>query len=100
MFVGGKLNTPVLTRSILTLHGFPEGMTVGVSFAKLSFEDGMDVFGVVIPSLAIYIAVALSIQNIPEGTAIATPIRAVELSKCRIVGPAVFLSLYSQLVPQ
>ncbi len=77
MFVGGKLNTPVLTRGILTLYSFPEGMAVGVSFAKLSFEDGMDVFDVAIPLLAIYMAVALSIQNIPEWTAIDIPIHAI-----------------------
>jgi ZIP family zinc transporter len=37
--------------------------------------------------------VAISIHNVPEGTAIAIPMRAMGLSKWRMVGAAVFSSL-------
>ena len=92
-FADGDLKTLVLILGILTVHSFPEGVAVGVSFAELGFEGGMNVFGVAIPLLAVFMTIAISIHNIPEGTAIAIPMRAMGLSKWRMVGAAVFSSL-------
>ncbi|MDZ7745204.1 MAG: ZIP family metal transporter [Halobacteriales archaeon] len=92
-FADGDLKTLVLVLGILTVHSFPEGVAVGVSFAELGFADGMDVFGVTIPVLAVFMTLAISIHNIPEGTAIAIPMREMGLSKWRMVGAAVFSSL-------
>lgn len=92
-FADGDVKTLVLILGILTVHSFPEGVAVGVSFAELGFEGGMNVFGVAIPLLAVFMTVAISIHNIPEGTAIAIPMRALGLSKWRMVGAAVFSSL-------
>lgn len=92
-FADGDLKTVVLVLGILTVHSFPEGVAVGVSFAELGFEGGMDVFGVAIPLLAVFMTLAISIHNIPEGTAIAIPMREMGLSKWRMVGAAVFSSL-------
>jgi ZIP family zinc transporter len=92
-FADGDLRTLVLILGILTVHSFPEGVAVGVSFAELGFEGGTTVFGVAIPVLAVFMTVAISIHNIPEGTAIAIPMRAMGLSKWRMVGAAVFSSL-------
>jgi len=92
-FADGDVRTLVLILGILTVHSFPEGVAVGVSFAELGFEGGMNVFGVAIPILAVFMTVAISIHNIPEGTAIAIPMRAMGLSKWRMVGAAVFSSL-------
>jgi len=92
-FADGDVKTLVLILGILTVHSFPEGVAVGVSFAEIGLEGGMNVFGVAIPILAVFMTVAISIHNIPEGTAIAIPMRAMGLSKWRMVGAAVFSSL-------
>lgn len=92
-FADGDLKTLVLVLGILTVHSFPEGVAVGVSFAELGFEGGLDVFGIAVPLLAVFMTIAISIHNIPEGTAIAIPMRAMGLSKWRMVGAAVFSSL-------
>ena len=92
-FADGDLKTLVLVLGILTVHSFPEGVAVGVSFAELGLEGGASVLGVSIPLLAVFMTVAISIHNIPEGTAIAIPMRAMGLSRWRMVGAAVFSSL-------
>jgi len=92
-FADGDLKTLVLVLGILTVHSFPEGVAVGVSFAELGLEGGASVLGVSIPLLAVFMTVAISIHNIPEGTAIAIPMRAMGLSRWRMVGAAIFSSL-------
>ena len=92
-FAEGDLKKLVLILGILTVHSFPEGVAVGVSFAELGLEGGVGVLGISVPLLAVFMTVAISIHNIPEGTAIAIPMRAMGLSKWRMVGAAVFSSL-------
>ncbi len=92
-FAGGDPKKLLLILGILTVHSFPEGVAVGVSFAELGLEGGIAVFGFAIPVLAVFMTVAISIHNVPEGTAIAIPMRAMGLSKWRMVGAAVFSSL-------
>ena len=93
-FAEGDLKKLALILGILTVHSFPEGVAVGVSFAELGLEGGgIDVFGIAVPLLAVFMTIAISIHNIPEGTAIAIPMRAMGLSKWRMVGAAVFSSL-------
>jgi len=92
-FAEGDLKKLVLILGILTVHSFPEGVAVGVSFAELGLEGGIGVLGLSVPLLAIFMTIAISIHNIPEGTAIAIPMRAMGLSKWRMVGAAVFSSL-------
>jgi len=85
----------VLILGILTVHSFPEGVAVGVSFAELGFEgvDGFVIAGQLVPLLAVFMTVAISIHNIPEGVAISIPLRAMGVSEWRMVGWAVFSSL-------
>ena len=83
----------VLILGILTVHSFPEGIAVGVSFADLGLEDGVAFLGVTVPLLAIFMTVAISIHNIPEGTAISIPLKSMGVSKWRMVWWAVFSSL-------
>ncbi len=83
----------VLILGILTVHSFPEGVAVGVSFADLGLEGGIMVVGFTVPVLAIFMTVAISIHNIPEGTAISIPLRAMDVSEWRMVWWAVFSSL-------
>jgi len=92
-FAEGDLKKLVLILGILTVHSFPEGVAVGVSFAELGLEGGIGIFGLSVPLLAVFMTIAISIHNIPEGTAIAIPMRAMGLSKWRMVGAAVFSSL-------
>ena len=92
-FAEGDPKTLILILGILTVHSFPEGVAIGVSFAELGLEGGVPVFGFAVPLLAVFMTVAISIHNIPEGTAIAIPMRAMGLSKWRMVGAAVFSSL-------
>jgi ZIP family zinc transporter len=55
----------------MTLHNFPEGMAIGVTFG------GGDV------GAAIALAVGIGLQNIPEGLAIALPLRRAGMSRGR-----------------
>lgn len=83
----------VLILGILTVHSFPEGIAVGVSFADLGLAGGTQILGMAVPVLAIFMTVAISIHNIPEGTAISIPLKAMGVSKWRMVWWAIFSSL-------
>ena len=83
----------LLILGVLTVHSFPEGVAVGVSFADLNVGTGPAVLGFTVPVLAVFMTVAISIHNVPEGTAIAIPLRAMDVSEPRMVWWAVFSSL-------
>ena len=83
----------LLILGILTVHSFPEGVAVGVSFADLGLEGGLQLFGLTVPVLAVFMTVAISIHNIPEGTAISIPLRSMGVSEPRMVWWAIFSSL-------
>ena len=83
----------VLILGILTVHSFPEGVAVGVSFADLGLEGGLVLAGFTVPVLAVFMTIAISIHNVPEGTAISIPLRSMGVSEWRMVWWAVFSSL-------
>ncbi len=83
----------VLILGILTVHSFPEGVAVGVSFADLNLTDGPMLLGFSIPILAIFMTIAISIHNVPEGTAVSIPLRAMGVSNWKLVWWSVFSSL-------
>lgn len=83
----------LLILGVLTVHSFPEGVAVGVAFADLNLGMGPELLGFTVPVLAIFITVAISIHNVPEGTAIAIPLRAMGVSEWKMVWWAVFSSL-------
>ena len=92
-FAEGDLKKLVLILGILTVHSFPEGVAIGVSFAELGFANGIPVFGFAVPVLAVFMTIAISIHNIPEGLAISIPLQSLGVSKWRMVGWAIFSSL-------
>jgi ZIP family zinc transporter len=55
----------------MPLHNFPEGMAVGVSFGGQELGS------------AIALAIGIGLQNIPEGLAIALPLRRGGMSRGR-----------------
>ncbi|UPM45179.1 ZIP family metal transporter [Halocatena salina] len=86
-------NKLVLILGVLTVHSFPEGIAVGVSFADLGLTDGVHIFGVSVPLLAVFMTIAISIHNVPEGTAISIPLTSMGVPKWKTVWWAVFSSI-------
>jgi ZIP family zinc transporter len=65
----------------ITIHNFPEGMSVGVSFGSGEMKNG------------VVLAVAIALQNIPEGLAVALPLVGLGYNKWRAVGIATLTGL-------
>ena len=93
----GDFDTLVLIVGVLTIHSVPEGVAVGVAFAELGLEAGADgefvIAGLTLPALAVFISIAVSIMNVPEGLAIAIPMRTYGIGRWKTVGWAVASSL-------
>ncbi|MFC7228376.1 ZIP family metal transporter [Salinirubellus salinus] len=83
----------LLVLGVLTVHSFPEGVAVGVSFAELNLEGGVPILGFAVPLLAVFMTVAISIHNVPEGLAISIPLQSMGVSRAKMVWWAVFSSL-------
>lgn len=77
-----RLSSLSLMIIAITVHNFPEGMAVGVSFGTGNIEIG------------IVIATAIALQNIPEGTAVAFPFTSMGMGKFR----AIYYTLLTGLV--
>ena len=82
----------VLILGVLTVHSFPEGIAIGVSFAELDLGGG-PLTELAIPALAIAMTIAISIHNIPEGVAISISLRSMGVPEWKMVWWAVFSSL-------
>ena len=59
----------------ITFHNIPEGMAVGVAFGSLTLGADVTTIGA-----AFMLAFGIGIQNIPEGTAVALPLKAQGIS--------------------
>lgn len=57
----------------ITIHNFPEGMSVGVSFGSGDMKNGL------------VLAIAIAMQNIPEGLAVALPLVSLGYNRWRAV---------------
>lgn len=71
----------LLLLSALTIHNVPEGLAVGVAFAAGGADLGLPV------------AVAIGVQNVPEGFAAASPLLEVGIARITAVGVAVATGL-------
>ncbi len=65
----------------ITIHNFPEGLAVGVSFGSGDIAAG------------IALAIGIGLQNMPEGLAVALPLLREKYSKYRAVGIATLTGL-------
>lgn len=59
----------------ITLHNIPEGLAVGVAFGAAATGSGATV------AAAMVLALGIGIQNLPEGTAVALPLRGMGMSR-------------------
>ena len=65
----------------ITIHNFPEGMSVGVSFGSGEMKNG------------VVLAIAIALQNIPEGLVVALPLVGLGYNKWKAVGIATLTGL-------
>ena len=54
----------------VTLHNIPEGLAVGLAYGNAFLDSGTNVF-----MSALWLAIGIGIQNLPEGTAISLPMK-------------------------
>jgi len=85
----------VLIAGVLTVHSFPEGVAVGVSFADMGLDGGFPILGFTVPLLAVFMTIAISIHNVPEGLAVSIPLHEHGARRWKLVGVAVFTSVPS-----
>lgn len=72
-----SLRRTTLLVSAVTLHNIPEGMAVGAAYA------GCVAAGAAAPAAAFTLALAIAIQNVPEGAIVALPLRTAGAGKGR-----------------
>lgn len=81
---GASARRIVLILGTLFIHSFPEGVAIGVGYGASGGESQSQ--------LGVLLALAISVQNIPEGLAVALPLRAENVSTTRCVLWAIFSS--------
>jgi len=66
----GKVRRSILITSAVTLHNIPEGLAVGVAFGSVALGiEGTSLL------TAMMLALGIGLQNFPEGTCVAMPLR-------------------------
>jgi len=65
----------------ITLHNIPEGLAVGVAFGAAAFAAPDQTLTIV--GGAVALAIGIGIQNFPEGTAVALPLRREGVSRLK-----------------
>ncbi|MFC6905967.1 ZIP family metal transporter [Halalkalicoccus tibetensis] len=86
--------TAALTVGVLTVHSVPEGIAVGVAFTEMAeTAENVAIAGIEMPELAAFMAVAISVLNVPEGLALAIPLVSLGVRRTKIVGWAIVSGL-------
>ena len=75
-----SIRTSLLVFTVLLVHSLPEGFAIGTAYAA---DTG---------GLALFVIVAIAVQNIPEGTSVAIPMAAAGYSAWRQFWAAVLTS--------
>ena len=70
-----KMKSGILMAVAVTLHNFPEGLSVGVGYLSS-------------PKLGLVLAAAIALQNMPEGLVVAAPLRQAGVSRLKCLGLA------------
>lgn len=65
----------------ITIHNFPEGLAVGVAFGAAASMTGADQVSQI--GAAIALAIGIGLQNFPEGTIVALPLRREGMGRFR-----------------
>ena len=76
-FFGMQKSTTLLLAAV-AFHNIPQGMATGLSFLMAAHGSGKQVF-----AAAVVLAMGIGIQNFPEGSAVAIPIRRDGVGKRR-----------------
>jgi ZIP family zinc transporter len=76
-----SVRTSILVFTVLLVHSLPEGFAIGTAYAS---DTG---------GLALFVIVAIGVQNIPEGTSVAIPMAAAGYSPARQFWAAVGTSI-------
>jgi zinc transporter, ZIP family len=76
-----SIRTSLLVFMVLLVHSLPEGFAIGTAYAA-------DTSG-----LALFVIIAIAVQNIPEGTSVAIPMAAAGYSAARQFWAAVLTSV-------
>lgn len=92
-FEEADLKRLIVILGVLTVHSFPEGIAIGVSFAELGLQGGIPLLGFAVPMLAVTMTIAISFHNIPEGVAISIPFKSMGVSNWKMLGATVFSSV-------
>jgi ZIP family zinc transporter len=77
---GAGVRRSLLVFGVLLVHSLPEGFAIGTAFA--SDTDG----------LALFIVLAIGLQNVPEGTSVAIPMQSAGFSRSQQFWAAVLTS--------
>ena len=77
---GAGVRSSLLVFGVLFVHSLPEGLAIGSAFA--SSTEG----------LALFIVLAIGLQNVPEGTSVAIPMQAAGFSRSQQFWAAVLTS--------
>ena len=77
---GAGVRRSLLVFAVLLVHSLPEGFAIGAAFAS-------DTSG-----LALFVFLAIALQNIPEGTSVSIPMEAAGFGRAQQFGAAVLTS--------
>jgi ZIP family zinc transporter len=75
--IAGNLRRSILVFGVLLVHSLPEGFAIGAAWASET------------AGLGLFVVLAIALQNVPEGTAVAVPLEAAGVSGGRQLAAAV-----------
>jgi ZIP family zinc transporter len=77
---GASLRSSLLVFGVLFVHSLPEGLAIGTAFSSNT------------QGLALFVVLAIGLQNVPEGTSVAIPMQAAGFGRAQQFWAAVLTS--------